>query len=349
MTIQTGRGKRGARVLASRHVVAGAARAARQQRHCAVRAEFLRLCAAARCRVPLFRGPEILSPRRALLCARRRDRRRQERGADRPRAAERLSSRQDPGSAEAACRPPLSSFTAPNASAARADAYWASLGLSPADANDNLQNCRVRIESIDVQGANELGAALKALGVRVVRGAADLTVTLVSDYLEARLAELNRRHLSDRTRWLLVQPSGIFPLVGPVFSAGQELRQGSGQESKPEPLLDLSRRAHEPQPRGQGVPRPQAGSPRCGFAARPRPVRTKRHRACVDRDREGDRHRLSHRPERSHRQPRPLGLDRRAALRGGPPAMSGLRPQGVARSPPRAGAGRAWRRRQSWS
>ena len=102
----------------------------------------------------------------------------------------------------------------------RADAYWASLGLSPADANANLQNCRVRIESIDVQGAKELGAALKALGVRVVRGAADLTVTLVSDYLEARLAELNRQHLSDRTRWLLVQPSGIFPLVGPVFSPG---------------------------------------------------------------------------------------------------------------------------------
>ena len=35
---------------------------------------------------------------------------------------------------------------APRASAGRADAYWASLGMSPADANANLQNCRVRIE-----------------------------------------------------------------------------------------------------------------------------------------------------------------------------------------------------------
>src|SRR3954452_16499640 len=124
---------------------------------------------------------------------------------------------------------------APRASAGRADAYWASLGLSPADANANLQNCRVRIESIDVQGAKELGAALKALGVRVVRGTADLTVTLVSDYLEARLAELNRRHLSDRTRWLLVQPSGIFPLVGPVFSPGktQSKDQGKNQSQSP--------------------------------------------------------------------------------------------------------------------
>jgi oxazoline/thiazoline synthase len=97
------------------------------------------------------------------------------------------------------------------------DAYWASLGLLPATAEKNLQKCRVRMHSLDVQGAAELAAALKALGVRVVKGAADLTVTLVSDYLDGRLADLNRRHLSDRTPWLLVQPSGIFPLVGPVL------------------------------------------------------------------------------------------------------------------------------------
>ncbi len=99
-------------------------------------------------------------------------------------------------------------------------AYWASLGLPPETAQRNLQNCRVRIQSIDVQGAAELGAALSGLGVRVVKRSPDLTVTLVSDYLDGRLAELNRQHLSDHTPWLLVQPSGIFPLVGPVFSAG---------------------------------------------------------------------------------------------------------------------------------
>jgi ribosomal protein S12 methylthiotransferase accessory factor len=32
---------------------------------------------------------------------------------------------------------------------------------------------------------------------------------------------MNRQHLSDRTPWLLVQPSGIFPLVGPVFRPGK--------------------------------------------------------------------------------------------------------------------------------
>jgi bacteriocin biosynthesis cyclodehydratase domain-containing protein len=35
------------------------------------------------------------------------------------------------------------------------------------------------------------------------------------------VAELNGRHLSGRTPWVLVQPSGIFPLVGPVFRPGE--------------------------------------------------------------------------------------------------------------------------------
>jgi bacteriocin biosynthesis cyclodehydratase domain-containing protein len=99
--------------------------------------------------------------------------------------------------------------------------YWASLGLPSEVAESNLKNCRVRIEAIDVKGATELGAALGKLGVRVVKGSPDLTITLVSDYLERQLAQLNRQRVSDKTPWLLVQPSGVFPLVGPVFKPGE--------------------------------------------------------------------------------------------------------------------------------
>lgn len=102
-----------------------------------------------------------------------------------------------------------------------AAAYWASLGLSPETAEKNLQKFRVRIQSFDVQGAAELGAALNELGVRVSKRSAELTVVLVNDYLEERLDELNQQHLSDQTAWLLAQPSGIFPLVGPVFRQGK--------------------------------------------------------------------------------------------------------------------------------
>jgi ribosomal protein S12 methylthiotransferase accessory factor len=104
------------------------------------------------------------------------------------------------------------------ASAGTVAAYWASIGLLPETAARNLQKCRVRLQAIEVQGATQLATALNELGVRVVKRSADLTVTLVSDYLEERLDELNRQHLTSHTPWLLVQPSGIAPLVGPIFN-----------------------------------------------------------------------------------------------------------------------------------
>src|ERR1700685_78782 len=99
--------------------------------------------------------------------------------------------------------------------------YWATLGIPLEMAANNLQKCKVRIQSIDAKGTKQLGAALRKLGIRVVDRSADLTVVLVDDYLVGKLEQLNRQHLSDRTPWLLGQPSGVFPLVGPVFSPGK--------------------------------------------------------------------------------------------------------------------------------
>jgi ribosomal protein S12 methylthiotransferase accessory factor len=102
-----------------------------------------------------------------------------------------------------------------------AAAYWASLGLPPETAERNLKKCRVGIQSVGVSGGTELGVALRGLGVRIGSRSPDLMITLVNDYLDTRLAELNRRHLTDHTSWMLFQPSGIFPLVGPVFRPGE--------------------------------------------------------------------------------------------------------------------------------
>jgi oxazoline/thiazoline synthase len=95
--------------------------------------------------------------------------------------------------------------------------FWASIGLPPQIAKQNLDSCRVKVEAFDVGGAKELTAALRHLGVRIVDRAPDFTVTLANDYLEPRLAELNKQRVKSKTPWLLVQPSGPFPLVGPVF------------------------------------------------------------------------------------------------------------------------------------
>ncbi len=63
---------------------------------------------AIRYRVPLFRGPEVPSSRRTLLCARLRDRRGwKELSGARSRAGAGFSGRQNPRSLEPARRPPL--------------------------------------------------------------------------------------------------------------------------------------------------------------------------------------------------------------------------------------------------
>ena len=72
-------------------------------------------------------------------------------------------------------------------------AYWASLGLAPESAAHNLRKCGVCIEAIDVEGADALSAALRELGVRLVKRSPDLSVTMVSEYLDRRAAELNRQ------------------------------------------------------------------------------------------------------------------------------------------------------------
>src|SRR5262249_38313514 len=77
-----------------------------------------------------------------------------------------------------------------------AAACWASIGLPLKAAEANLRKCRVRILATEANGAQELGAALRKLGVRVVKGAAEMTITLVNDYLEGRLAVLNRQHVA---------------------------------------------------------------------------------------------------------------------------------------------------------
>ena len=138
-----------------------------------------------------------------------------------PEIAEQLSKQFPPDEIEQALKRLMErSYIVPASPRVAADGYWASLGLPPGMAEQNLANCRVRVEAIDVKGAAEFGAALSELGVRVVKSSPDLTVTLVNDYLERQLAELNAQRVASRSRWLIVQPSGAFPLVGPVFTPG---------------------------------------------------------------------------------------------------------------------------------
>jgi len=98
--------------------------------------------------------------------------------------------------------------------------YWASFGLTGETVAENFLNTSVQIESMGAAGQKELEDVLRKFGVRVVDRAADLTVVLVDDYLDGRLVEFNRQRLMQGQDWLLVQPAGIFPLIGPILRHG---------------------------------------------------------------------------------------------------------------------------------
>ena len=132
-----------------------------------------------------------------------------------------FSRHRDRGSNQAAAGAPLRRQRSIARLHGAVDGYWASLGLPPEVAEENLRNWPVRVESIDVKGASELSAALGKLGVHITKRSPRLIITLVNDYLEGQLAEVNGERVADGTPWLLVQPSGVFPLVGPVFKPGE--------------------------------------------------------------------------------------------------------------------------------
>ncbi len=96
-------------------------------------------------------------------------------------------------------------------------AYWSALGASPRWVERRLSESRVSI----IGDGGRLAAHLEACGARTVPDAPDLTVVVCDDYLEQRLAEVNRRQLDAGAPWMLVRPRGVEPLFGPVFRPGE--------------------------------------------------------------------------------------------------------------------------------
>ena len=97
-------------------------------------------------------------------------------------------------------------------------AYWSSLGASPRWAEERLAESRVEVEGDD----GSLSRRLEKTGAVVGADEPRLTVIVCDDYLDERLAQVNRRRLEARAPWMLVRPRGIRPLFGPVFRGGEE-------------------------------------------------------------------------------------------------------------------------------
>ena len=97
-------------------------------------------------------------------------------------------------------------------------AYWSSLGASPRWVERRLADAGVAVEGDD----GRLVRRLEMSGARVRRDEPELTIVVCDDYLDARLAEVNRRQLEAGAPWMPVRPLGMEALFGPVFRADRQ-------------------------------------------------------------------------------------------------------------------------------
>ncbi len=94
-------------------------------------------------------------------------------------------------------------------------AFWSSLGASPGFAEKRFASTSVAI----IGASNHLREQLESIGVRIITDPdrSSLSVIACDDYLNAKHAEINQRHLAANQAWMLVRSIGLKPLFGPVF------------------------------------------------------------------------------------------------------------------------------------
>ncbi len=255
--------------------------------------EFQRLCATARCGVPLFRGPKVLSARHPVLCAGLGDRKRRKKlSRAGPRAGAGFSTPGSPRSVQAADRAPL---RCPGIARVRQRG-----GRLLGEPRPAAGDCREKSPERPRAHPGDRRA-----GRDRARGRAE---ELRRPHRQA-LARPDR-HAGERlsrTRLERIEPAapGGPHNLDPRAALRHLSAGGAGVQPGRERLLDLPRRSDDAQPRGQIAARARAGPLRRALGAGPALARTERHRACSARDRESNRRRLPHAIARSHHQPRP--------------------------------------------
>ncbi|MBU7586023.1 MAG: TOMM precursor leader peptide-binding protein [Nostoc sp. TH1S01] len=90
------------------------------------------------------------------------------------------------------------------------------LNILPTPAAQRLQSVSVAVKTCGSLHQNELIVILKSLGIQIA-DTGDITIVLTDDYLNPELEEFNKQALHSHTPWLLVNPLGTIPWIGPIF------------------------------------------------------------------------------------------------------------------------------------
>ncbi|WP_437860059.1 TOMM precursor leader peptide-binding protein [Sorangium sp. So ce363] len=128
-------------------------------------------------------------------------------------------------------------------------AYWRGVGLDGKAAAEALSRTPVSVLAVgEAAPAGWMTEALEQAGVRI-DGEAAVQVVVADDHVQPELASINRRALREGTRWFLIRPAGVQPLIGPVFEPGAGPCWGClafwMRQNRPVEELVRRRRGHE--------------------------------------------------------------------------------------------------------
>jgi oxazoline/thiazoline synthase len=104
-----------------------------------------------------------------------------------------------------------------------AAAFWSLLNVDPQLVSDRLPQTKVFVTTIGAVDAQNLIAALQAVGISVqpeepTSGVNSLWVVLTDDYLQPELSRINKMALQTQQPWLLIKPNGGIPWFGSIFT-----------------------------------------------------------------------------------------------------------------------------------
>ena len=95
-------------------------------------------------------------------------------------------------------------------------AFWQAEGIDLSHLKKTLAERGINVVSMGAGKPEPFREALRDLGLEERND--NLTVYLVDDFLDHRLAEVNRQALESGEKWALVKPIGTMVWIGPVFS-----------------------------------------------------------------------------------------------------------------------------------
>ncbi len=93
--------------------------------------------------------------------------------------------------------------------------FWSLMDRAPRP----LQDPSAEVISLGAPGAELLRERLLDAGI-TIHPAGSLQVVFAQDYLNPVLERINEERLADYRPWLLVRPTGVKPLIGPLFLPG---------------------------------------------------------------------------------------------------------------------------------